>query len=347
MVASGSPDANRSDGPVQPAASTRVEAARAPTCSRRSRSRGARTDGAGAAGRDGSRDPLAPARTSRSPPPTSWPGRRKAGSGTTRQAVAPTFLARPAKSWVRRQQAGLASKKAASGPPILDRRAPCPTKNRRPGRLPGGTTPAHDYLDGLPAGGCQPASAQRPRAVMIAGRFMRSATTVALPTADTPSTRVPSALHAKCSAHVSVRGLKSVVGSPVSGSSACVASLLNSLHGRHARHTFSNDVLPPFERGSRWSYVSGIPLLSSLVRQYRQRPPSTSSMRARRSSARYVATEVGGLQGDTVRCPRHRRSAAAWAFLSMKRSASSRRRSSSSRSAGTRSPPAFFSSSSS
>jgi hypothetical protein len=73
---------------------------------------------------------------------------------------------------------------------------------------------------------------------------------------------------------------------------------------------------------------------------------TTSCFLRSRSMARCPANRPGQV-GDTTRCPRHRRSAAAWALRSMHRSASARRPSSSARSAGVRSPAAFSSSSSS
>jgi hypothetical protein len=57
------------------------------------------------------------------------------------------------------------------------------------------------------------------------------------------------------------------VASCVSGSTARIVFVLNSLHVRHARQTLSKVVSPPRDAGVMWSYVSGMPLTASLVRQ--------------------------------------------------------------------------------
>jgi hypothetical protein len=53
----------------------------------------------------------------------------------------------------------------------------------------------------------------------------------------------------------------------VSGSTARMVLVLNSLHVRHARQTLSKVVSPLRDAGVMWSYVSGMPLTTSLVRQ--------------------------------------------------------------------------------
>lgn len=110
--------------------------------------------------------------------------------------------------------------------------------------------PAHRGGAQLSAGGCQPTRAQRPRATITRGWFRWSAMTVARPIAVSPSTRVASALHVKWSLQRCVRGWKSGTVYPVNGSSATMAAALCSLHAEHAWQTFSNEVAPPFERGT-------------------------------------------------------------------------------------------------
>src|SRR4051812_33770582 len=59
-----------------------------------------------------------------------------------------------------------------------------------------------------------------------------------------------------------------------------------------------------------WSWVSGIPLLVSLTKQYRQSPPSAASIRARSSSGTYVATPIpapSGSHGAVPTPPQQRR----------------------------------------
>lgn len=66
---------------------------------------------------------------------------------------------------------------------------------------------------------------------------------------------------------VCCRGWNKGVDSCVSGSTARMVFALNSLHVRHARQTLSKVVSPSRDAGVMWSYVSGVSLTASLVRQ--------------------------------------------------------------------------------
>jgi hypothetical protein len=125
----------------------------------------------------------------------------------------------------------------------------------------------HYLRFGSIAGGCQPTAHQRRRAATISVWFIRNATTVARPIAVVPSIFVPSRLQTKWSCQCCCRGWNRGTDFCVSGSMVRIVFVLNSLHVRHARQTLSKVVSPRRDAGMMWSYVSGIPLTASLVRQ--------------------------------------------------------------------------------
>ena len=99
------------------------------------------------------------------------------------------------------------------------------------------------------AGGCQPAATHSRRTMTAITLFNCKAITVARPHGVRPSTCIPSALHAKCSAHRCRRGSNSRTSRPVNGSCPCVRSALKPLHMRQASHRLASSSDPPWAVG--------------------------------------------------------------------------------------------------
>lgn len=154
-------------------------------------------------------------------------------------------------------------------------------------RLAGATKQPERYV-----GGWSPLTRNTLRILTSAGRFNRSAATVARPDAVMPSMCVALSSHRKCEYQCCRRGWNSVTISPLKGSGAVDLTALWPLHPAQAYARLSSSVAPPAARGMMCSTTKGEFEKRSWLWQYSQRCPDRSRTIARTATGipRFAAT---------------------------------------------------------